>query len=46
MAFLPSSFYKGIGKCLTCEQKISNAVKECPYCGEPNPTRLGKISVL
>ena len=49
MAFLPSSFYKGIGKCLTCGQKISHDVEECPHCGKKKnswgagPTDLGKL---
>ena len=42
MAFLPSYFYKGLGKCLTCQQKIPNADKECYYCGEPSPTDWGR----
>ena len=48
MAFLPSSAYKGIGKCLTCGQKISHDVEECPHCGKKSnswgmgPTDWGK----
>ena len=48
MAFLPSSFYKGIGQCLTCEGKISHDVEECPHCGKKSnswgmgPTDWGK----